>query len=122
MSLRFVKTSVLSSENGLEYSKEEAIDNDETKMARIEADRASRKTLFEQLEEQKQKKQADYDAVTKQIFAPPKALDDEEFGFLDSLANRKRAEEEQRKIKEEEQLEAFRIAVRGNKPYVLVLP
>jgi hypothetical protein len=116
MSLRFVKTSVLSSENGLEYSKEEAIDNDETKMARIEADRASRKTLFEQLEEQKQKKQADYDAITKQIFAPPKALDDEEFGFLDSLVNRKQAQEEQRKLKEEEQLESFRSAVRGNKP------
>jgi predicted patatin/cPLA2 family phospholipase len=115
MSLRFVKTAVLSSEDGVDFSKETTIENEETRLARLEAERASRKSLYEQLEEQKQKKQADYEAVTKQIFAPPKALDDEEFDFLQSLSNQKSRKEEEVKLKDQQELEDFRASLKNSR-------
>jgi predicted patatin/cPLA2 family phospholipase len=115
MSLRFVKTAVLSSEDGVDFSKETAIENEETRLARLDAERASRKSLYEQLEEQKQKKQADYEAVTKQIFAPPKALDDEEFDFLQSMSNQKSRKEEEVKLKEQQELEDFRESLKNSR-------
>lgn len=111
MSLRFVKSAVLSSEDGIDFGKETPIESEEAKRARFEAERSSGKSLYEQLEDQKAKKQAEYDAVTKAIFAPTKALDDEEAGFLQSLQERKQAIEERRKQEEEEALESFRKAV-----------
>jgi hypothetical protein len=115
MSLRFVKTSVLSSEDGIDFSKETVIESEEAKIARIQAERASQKSLYEQLEEQKAKKQAEYDAVTKQIFSAPKAIDDEEYGFLQSLEDERSRKEEEKRIQQEEALEAFRSSLKENR-------
>jgi hypothetical protein len=43
-------------------------DTEETRLARLRAAQVEAKPLFEQLAEQKQKKQEEYDAVTKLIF------------------------------------------------------
>ena len=115
MSLRFVKTSVLSSEDGIDFSKETEIESEEAKIARIQAEQASKKSLYEQLEEQKLKKQEEYDAVTKQIFAAPKAIDDEEYGFLEHLENERRRKEEERRLKERSELEAFRSVLKSSR-------
>lgn len=68
MALHFVSTSVLRSEDGIGFDKEEKKETEETKLARVRADQASRKHLYEQLAEQEQLKQAEYDANTKAMF------------------------------------------------------
>jgi hypothetical protein len=52
---------------------------------------------------QQAKKKEEYDANTKLIFAPPKALDDEEIGFLEGV--QKREEERNRSLAELEEKE-----------------
>jgi hypothetical protein len=106
MSLQFVKSAVLSSEDGIDFSKEEVLDTEEAQRARVAADLASRRSLFDQLAEQSDKKQAQYDANTKLIYAPPKALDEEEFSFLQDVederqrAQRSKADDERRALDE----------------------
>jgi hypothetical protein len=102
MALHFVKTSVLSSEDGIDFGKEVQLDTEEARKARREAENASRKPLYQQLADQRAKMQEEYDANTKKIFgtlmnyrvfryahynnrifyfqmkAPPKALDEED--------------------------------------------
>lgn len=108
MSLQFVKTAVLTSTDGLDFSKEEAIESDEAKATRLAQERAANKPLYQQLAEQKDKKQQEYDAMTKMIFAPPKAIDEEEAGFLKSLYEGNEDTERRKKEEEERQLESFR--------------
>lgn len=108
MSLRFVKTAVLTSTDGLDFSKEEAIESDEAKAVRLAQERAANKPLYQQLAEQKDKKQQEYDAMTKMIFAPPKAIDEEEAGFLRTLYEEKEDTERRKKEDELRQLEEFR--------------
>lgn len=68
MALHFVSTSVLSSSDGIGFEKEEMKESEETRAAKVAADRAAAKPLFEQLADQQDKKQAEYDANTKLIF------------------------------------------------------
>ncbi len=112
MALQFVKTSVLSSENGIDFSKEEVLETEEVKKARIAAAQASQKSLYEQLSERKEQQQAEYDANTKLLFAPPKAIDEEEFSFLQTVEDLRQRQEFERRSKEEKALEDFRAARR----------
>ena len=68
MALHFVKTSVLSSEDGIDFGKEVQLDTEEARKARREAENASRKPLYQQLADQRAKMQEEYDANTKKIF------------------------------------------------------
>ena len=111
MALHFVATSVISSEDGIGFGKEQTIESDEArnvgafcccckeklsvamsvslfflitclrniiKQTRSLAERGSAKPLYEQLNEIQLKKQEEFEANKKKIFAPPKALDDED--------------------------------------------
>lgn len=109
MTLRFVKTSVLSSTDGIDFSNEVAVESEEAKMARVAAERASQRSLFDQLSEQRQKKQDEYDANTKRIFAPPKGIDEEEFSFLKDVDDRRQEMEKRRKEEEEREIQRFRL-------------
>lgn len=117
MTLRFVKTAVLSSTDGIDFSNEVSVESEETRMARLAAERAAQKPLFEQLAEQKQKKQDEYDANTKLLFAPPKALDEEDASFLNTMEDSRQEQERLRKEEEMRQLDVFRI--RKDMQYVL---
>jgi hypothetical protein len=68
MSLHFVSTAVLSSEDGIGFEREERRDTDEVRRAAVAARNAEARPLFDQLEIEKAKKQEEYDAVTKLIF------------------------------------------------------
>lgn len=110
MTLRFVATTVLSSKDGIDFSNEVAIESEEAKIARLAAERASHRPLYEQLAEQRQKKQDEYDANTKLIFAPPKALDEEDVFFLRNLESQQQESKLQQKEEEARAIEEFRVA------------
>lgn len=110
MTLRFVKTSVLVSEDGLEFSKETAIESEDARQARLARENAANKPLYQQLAEQKQKKQDEIDANTKLLFSAPKGLDEEEYHFLESLQHAKETAEQLQNEEIEKQLEQFRSA------------
>lgn len=102
MTLRFVKTSILSSEDGIDFGKEVsynlkyllayckrvtfckkvAVESEEATAAKIAAERASAKPLYQQIAEIKERKQQEYDENTKKIFAPPKVGVALRFPFL----------------------------------------
>uniref|UniRef100_A0A7S2C286 FAM192A/Fyv6 N-terminal domain-containing protein n=1 Tax=Octactis speculum TaxID=3111310 RepID=A0A7S2C286_9STRA len=109
MSSGFVKTSILApSETGAAYDVEETkIESEDVRrQTRREAELSS-KPLFEQLESNKEKEQEEYDRVTKLIFAPPQALDEEDVHHFNSVKER----EQQRRMKisehEESEIAAF---------------
>lgn len=79
MALHFVSTSILSSEDGIDFSKETQVESEEARKLRLEKEKSAAKPLYLQLAEQQEKQQQERDQITKMIFAPPKALDDEEF-------------------------------------------
>lgn len=57
--------------------------------ARVAAEVARNKPLYQQLAEVKEKKLEEYNENTKKIFAPPKALDAEDAQFLNDLEDSK---------------------------------
>lgn len=57
--------------------------------ARVAAEVARNKPLYQQLAEIKEKKLEEYNENTKKIFAPPKALDAEDAQFLNDLEDSK---------------------------------
>jgi hypothetical protein len=110
MALHFVKTSVLTSEDGIDFGKEVAVESEEARKSRQEADDASRKPLYEQLRELQDKAKEEYDANTKRLFAAPKALDEEDVMFLNDIESTRVKAMEQRAATEQSALEAFRAA------------
>ena len=84
MALHFVSTTILTSDDGIEFKKEVQLETEEAKRIRIDRERVAQRPLFMQLAEQQEKLQAEKDKITKLIFAPPKALDDEEFEKVNS--------------------------------------
>ena len=110
MALHFVKTSILTSEDGIDFGKEVAVESEEARKSRQAADDASRKPLFEQLRELKDKAKEEYDANTKKLFAPPKALDEDDISFLNDVESTRTKAMEQRAATEQSALEAFRAA------------
>ena len=110
MTLRFVSTSILTSEDGIDFSKETAVESQEVNDARLAAQKASSKPLYAQLAEIRDRKQEEYDANTKKIFAPPKALDDEDVAFFDDLEDNKKKLLSSRKEREAAAVESFKMA------------
>jgi FAM192A/Fyv6, N-terminal domain len=91
----------------LSYKTEQLEDEEEHKKRLAKEKAAHSRTLWEQLEEQKEKKKEEYDAVTKQIFAPPKGLDEEEVAYLEGVAAKAKSKERARAEEEERELAAF---------------
>lgn len=110
MTLRFVKTSILVSEDGLDFSKETAVESEETRNNRLARETGAEKPLYQQLADQKQRKQDEYDANTKLLFSAPKGLDDEEFHFLESLNDAKERADKQKKAEVDQAVLEFRAA------------
>lgn len=91
----------------LSYKTEQLEDEEEHKKRLAKEKAAHSRTLWEQLEEQKDKKKEEYDAITKKIFAPPKALDEEEVAYLEGVAAKEKSKERARAEEEERELAAF---------------
>lgn len=68
MALHFVKTAVLTSSDGIDFGTEVLVESDETKKARQDAEAATRKPLFQQLADLRDKKQEEFDENKKKIF------------------------------------------------------
>ena len=108
MALHFVSTSVLSSSDGIEFNNETQKESEEQRKVRLKREEAASKPLYLQLQEREAEKQAEYDAMTKKLFAPPRAMDEEDEQFYSKLRdtqerNRRKQQEEERAL-----LAAFR--------------
>ena len=77
MSVRFVATEILSSADGLSHGETQVLETDEVRAARA-AGGGGGKTLYEQLEAEREKQQEAYDANTKALFSPGEVLDAED--------------------------------------------
>jgi hypothetical protein len=108
MTLRFVKTAILSSSDGIDFANEVAVESEEVFKARAAAESASRKPLYQQLADLRDQKKLEYDENTKKIFAPPKALDDDEIEFFNELESSKAKVVDEIKRQVDTELEAFR--------------
>lgn len=94
--MRFVKTEILTSTDGLSHGESK-------KLVTNAQSSSSGKTLFQQLEEQKDRQKEAYDAVTKQIFAPPQSLAEDDVAFYEAQAKRDAA-------RDQDQIDAFAAA------------
>jgi hypothetical protein len=112
MTLRFVKTSILSSEDGIDFDKETAVESEEVLKARKEAEAAANKPLYQQLADIRDRKQEEYDANTKAMHAPPKGLDEDDIAFFQDLDAAKAQARAANRAHDDEELESFRQARR----------
>jgi hypothetical protein len=112
MTLRFVKTSILTSEDGIDFGTETAVENEETRAARLAAEQAQNRPLYQQLADIKNRKDEEYDENTKKMFAPPKALDEDDVMYFQELDNIKSRAMDAREIREQKELSSFRTAQR----------
>jgi hypothetical protein len=108
MALHFVSTSILSSSDGIDYNDETHRESEESRTARLKAETGASKPLYMQLADREEEKKADYDAMTKKIFAPPRALDEEDCAFYTNLEENKERLAKIRKADEKLALAAFR--------------
>eukprot|EP00601_Ochromonadales_sp_CCMP2298_P000166 CAMPEP_0173187554 /NCGR_PEP_ID=MMETSP1141-20130122/10773_1 /TAXON_ID=483371 /ORGANISM="non described non described, Strain CCMP2298" /LENGTH=226 /DNA_ID=CAMNT_0014111403 /DNA_START=53 /DNA_END=730 /DNA_ORIENTATION=+ len=111
MTLRFVKTSILSSEDGIDFDKETAVESEEVLKARREAEASSNKPLYQQLADIQARKQEEYDANTKAMKSS-KGLDEEDIAFFEDLEATKARHRQDNKRHDDEELESFRQARR----------
>eukprot|EP00621_Florenciella_sp_RCC1693_P013892 CAMPEP_0182539414 /NCGR_PEP_ID=MMETSP1323-20130603/25337_1 /TAXON_ID=236787 /ORGANISM="Florenciella parvula, Strain RCC1693" /LENGTH=181 /DNA_ID=CAMNT_0024749975 /DNA_START=212 /DNA_END=754 /DNA_ORIENTATION=- len=114
MSSGFVKTSILApSENGVTHADVETeVENEAVKEQRAREAQMSAKPIFEQLQANADKKQEEYDAVTKalQAAACPQALDEDDVNHFESLEQRKAAQKQMIADQEEDDVAAFTAA------------
>ena len=87
MSVRFVATEILSSADGLSHGETQVLETDEVRAARA-AGGGGGKTLYEQLEAEREKQQEAYDANTKALFSPGEVLDAEDVAFYEAEQRR----------------------------------
>ena len=80
MAIRFVSTEILTSKDGVSFTESEKVDSKEVSEARRE--NRPGKSLYDQLEAQKEKQQEAYDEHTKAIYAPPRGLEDDDVNFF----------------------------------------
>jgi hypothetical protein len=66
--------------------------------------------LYQQLAEIEEQKQLEYDENTKKIFAPPKALDEDDVRFFQHLESQKAKAMEARAVRDNTELKKFREA------------
>ncbi len=113
MSIRFVKTAIVSSADGLDFNVEEKVENEELRKARLgmllihfvflthssllltnssAKEDGLKKPLYEQLQEQKEKKDAEFEANRKLMNLPAK-LDEEDIKYLNLLEENKNKKE-----------------------------
>jgi hypothetical protein len=108
MALHFVSTSVLSSDDGIAFSKETALESDEARKVRLEKERAAQKPLYQQLAEQNERKQEEYDKISKLLFGAPRGLDDEDYAFVTALEETKNAHRARLLAEEESDVAEFK--------------
>lgn len=108
MALHFVSTSVLSSSDGIDFNSETQKETEESRAARLRAEAAAAKPLYMQLAEREDEKKQEYDAMTKKLFAPPKALDEEDAAHLSRLDEARDKTLKQREHAEKAALATFR--------------
>ena len=87
MAVRFVATEILSSADGLSHGETQVLETDEVRAARA-AGGGGGKTLYEQLEAEREKQQEAYDANTKALFSPGEVLDAEDVAFYEEEQRR----------------------------------
>ena len=87
MAVRFVATEILSSADGLSHGETRVLETDEVRAARA-AGGGGGKTLYEQLEAEREKQQEAYDANTKALFSPGEVLDAEDVAFYEAEQRR----------------------------------
>jgi len=109
MSSGFVKTAVLEGGDSC-LGNETRIESEDVKRQEFRNAQAAARPLYEQLEENREKKEAEYDAVTKAIFAPTKALDEEEAQHMNDIEDRKRTDRMLQKTQEDKELDEFKYA------------
>ena len=107
MSINFVSTAVLKSEDGISYEKEEQTESEETRLARQRKERASSKPLYEQLAEQRESKQAEIDE-SRRFMHVPVGLDEDDLQYYSGLESQRAAERANEQEKEEAEIMAFR--------------
>lgn len=71
MALHFTSSSILTSDDGIGFNKEVALETAEAKLARKASEQAASKPLYMQLAEKKELEQQEYDANTKRMFGKP---------------------------------------------------
>lgn len=108
MTLRFVSTTILESDNGIDFSKEKPVDISNSINTKDPISKSCGKTLYQQLQERNIEKQNEYDAMTKLIYAPPKALDEDDVQYFQELKNKQKNQKEIQKQQENELLQNFR--------------
>ena len=89
MSINFVKTSILISEDGLDFNKEESTENDEERRKRQLKENARNKSLYEQLADKKALKQEEYDENRKLLFGTAK-LDEDDVNYYNEVQEKKK--------------------------------
>mmetsp|Transcript_41569 Transcript_41569/g.70655 ORF Transcript_41569/g.70655 Transcript_41569/m.70655 type:complete len:178 (+) Transcript_41569:94-627(+) len=109
MSSGFVKTSVLEVAGNF-HGEETRVESEDVKRQEFRASQAANRPLYEQLEDEKEKKEAEYDAVTKMMFAPTKALDEEEAQHMNDVEDAKRTSRELLRMQESHDLDGFKLA------------
>lgn len=114
MTLRFVKTSILTSSDGIDFSNEQQLEGEEARKKRLAQEAAAVKPLYQQLAELKAQQQLEYDENTKLIFAPPKALDEDEIEYLKEIEDSDAQRKAQISEIEKGELAAFREAQRAD--------
>jgi hypothetical protein len=109
MSSGFVKTSMLEGgDNSL--GDEIRLETDDVKRQEFRNAQAAARPLYEQLEEQREKKEAEYDATTKAMFAPTKALDEEEAQHMNDVEDRKHNNRMLQKTQEDREMDEYKFA------------
>ena len=109
MSVRFVATEILSSADGLSHGETQVLETDEVRAARA-AGGGGGKTLYEQLEAEREKQQEAYDANTKALFSPGEVLDAEDVAFYEAEQRRAAAARAARAEDEASEFAAARAA------------
>ena len=110
MSINFVKTAVLSSEDGLDFNKEEATESEAACTVRQAKEAAGNKSLYEQLANKAALKQAEYDENKRKLFASH-TLDEDDIQYLEEQQQQKKQRLDNIKAREEEDLKKFKNAV-----------
>jgi hypothetical protein len=109
MAVRFVATEILSSADGLSHGETQVLETDEVRAARA-AGGGGGKTLYEQLEAEREKQQEAYDANTKALFSPGEVLDAEDVAFYEAEQRRAAAARAARAEDEASEFAAARAA------------
>ncbi len=109
MAIHFVSTSILRSEDGVEFSKEISIESEGVKAARANASSRSDKSLYDQLEERKKVKDDEYETNGK-LMRSVKGIDEEDVDFFQYLAETEAKARAATQNRDDEALQKFRVA------------